>query len=42
MVIGCGELCVIGIMGWFSGGSDAFYGVGDETGAKSTVYLTVC
>lgn len=32
----CRALCVIGIMGWFSGGSDAFDGVVDETGAKFT------
>lgn len=30
------SLCVIGIMGWFSGGSDAFDGVQNETGAKFT------
>lgn len=35
-VIGCGVLYVIGIMGWFSGGSDAFDGVQNETGAKFT------
>lgn len=42
VAIGCRALCVIGIMGLFSGGSDAFDGVQDETGAKFTVCLTVC
>lgn len=41
----CRSLCVIGIMGWFSGGNDAFDGVRDETGAKFTeplVSVFVC
>ncbi len=40
----CRALCVIGIMGWFSGRSDAFDGVLDETGAKCTAVscLSVC
>lgn len=37
-------LSVIGIMGWFSGGSDAFDGILDETGANFTSdsCLSVC
>lgn len=49
VAIGCLDgrskaLCVIGIMGWFSGGSDAFDGVLEETGAKFTAVacLHVC
>lgn len=36
VAIGYRALCVIGIMGWFSGGSDAFDAVQNETGAKFT------
>lgn len=33
------SLWLIGIMGWFSGGSDAFDGVQDETGARFSELL---
>lgn len=49
VAIGCLDgrrraLCVVGIMGWISGGSDAFDGILDETGARFSAVsgLGVC